>query len=98
MPWFEGDGKSVYDFLHEPIFHLVVFSDGKREIPPLPDDLLQLWDVKIDSHFLPFDKKTSELFGANSQFFVILRPDNYIGLISNDFSPEVVSRYLARFS
>src|SRR5688572_32528366 len=32
MPWFEIDGRSIYDSLREPVFHLVVFTDGKTEI------------------------------------------------------------------
>ena len=36
----------------------------------------------------------SELFGTDKSFFMILRPDNYIGLISDDLSPEVVESYL----
>lgn len=98
MPWFEIDGKSIYDFLHQPFFHLLVFSDGKNEIPPLPDDLMKKWERKIDSHFFDLDERATKAFGTNSPFYLILRPDNYIGLISDDFSPETVSSYLARFS
>ena len=98
MPWFEIDGKSIYDFLHDPVFHLLIFSNGKSEIPPLPENLLQKWEGKIDSHFFDLREKAKEAFGANSSFYLILRPDNYIGMISDDFSPETVSIYLARFS
>jgi 2-polyprenyl-6-methoxyphenol hydroxylase-like FAD-dependent oxidoreductase len=98
MPWFEIEGKSIYDFLHEPVFHLVIFSDGKGEIPPLPDDLMKEWERKIDSHFFDLDEKAADVFGTDSAFYLILRPDNYIGLISNDFSPAAVSKYLAHFS
>jgi hypothetical protein len=37
-------------------------------------------------------------FGAAGPFFVILRPDNYIGMISNEFDPEAVDAYLQKFS
>jgi hypothetical protein len=98
MPWFEIDGKSIYDFLHDPVFHLLIFSHGKSEIPPLPEDLMQKWEGRIDSHFFDLDSKAREVFGADRQFYLLLRPDNYIGMISDDFSPETVSIYLARFS
>lgn len=98
MPWVEIDGKSIYDYLHEPVFHLLIFSTGKSEIPPLPDDLMKKWEEKIDSHYFDLDEKIAETFGTRSAFFVILRPDNYVGLISDDFSPETVSNYLARFN
>ncbi len=94
MPWFEVEGASVYDRLREPVFHLVVFFDGKAEIPPLPDDLMQRWEEMIDSTVISLYPNITEIFGVTKSFFVILRPDNYIGLISDKFSPDVVRDYL----
>ena len=98
MPWFEIEGKSIYDHLHKPVFHLLIFGNGEREIPPLPNDLMKKWEGKIDSHFFVHEEKIAKIFGSKSSFFLILRPDNYIGMISDDFSPEIVGSYLARFS
>lgn len=98
MPWFEIHGKSIYDYLHDPGFHLLIFSDGKREIQPLPELIMKKWERKLDSHFFDLNEKTAEAFGPRSTFLLILRPDNYIGLISDDFSPATVSDYLDRFS
>jgi hypothetical protein len=98
MPWFEVDGQSVYELLREPVFHLLVFSDGKSEIPPLSQELMKKWEGKIGSHFFDLDSKAAQAFGSAKQFYLILRPDNYIGLISDDFAPDVVSGYLARFN
>ncbi|MFL6466357.1 MAG: FAD-dependent monooxygenase [Pyrinomonadaceae bacterium] len=97
MPWFEIQGKSIYDFLHEPLFHLVIFSNGNTPIPPLSDKLISEWKGKIDSHFFTLDPKTAEIFGTTKPFYLILRPDNYIGSISDDFAPAAVGQYLARF-
>jgi len=94
MPWFEVEGASIYDRLREPVFHLIVFFDGKTEIPPLPEDLMDKWDGKIDSTVISLYPNIAEIFGTKETFFLILRPDNYIGLISNDFSPDVVRKYL----
>ena len=94
MPWFEVEGASIYDRLREPALHLIVFFDGTTEIPPLPDDLLKEWQGLIDSNFLSLYPNIAEIFGVKHSFFVILRPDNYIGLISDKFSPEVVRDYL----
>jgi len=98
MPWFEINGRSIYNDLHAPIFHLLVFSDGNAEVPPLPDELVKKWNDRIDSHFYPFDEAVTNAFGCSHSFFVILRPDNYIGLISDDFSPRLVENYLAKFA
>ncbi len=98
MPWFEIDGASIYDRLREPVFHLLVFFDGNTEIPPLPDDLMKEWEGLIDSTVISLYPNIAEIFGTKESFFIILRPDNYIGLISNDFSPELVRKYLARIT
>jgi 2-polyprenyl-6-methoxyphenol hydroxylase-like FAD-dependent oxidoreductase len=98
MPWLELDGRSIYDDLREPTFHLVIFHDGKTDIPPLDDNVMKGWEGKIDSHFYPLFPHVAETFGTTDSFFVILRPDNYIGLISNDFSPDTVRDYLKLIS
>jgi hypothetical protein len=93
MPWFEIDGKSIYDFLRDPAFHLIVFKNGAGEsLQPGPE-----WNGTIDVHHFELTETVRTRFGTDDPFFVILRPDNYIGLISDDFSPEIVSKYLARF-
>jgi 2-polyprenyl-6-methoxyphenol hydroxylase-like FAD-dependent oxidoreductase len=94
LPWFQVDGASIYDRLREPVFHLIVFFDGKTEIPPLPNDLMQAWAGAIDSTVISLYPEIADIFGTRESFYVILRPDNYIGLISNDFSPETVRGYL----
>ncbi len=97
MSWFEIGGRSIYDDLHAPMFQLVIFSDGKTEIPTLKDELLQKWKGRIDSHFYSLSKRSIEAFGCDRSFFTILRPDNYIGLLSDDLSPERVAEYLKKF-
>jgi len=94
MPWFEVEGASIYDRLRKPCFHLVVFYDGKTEIPSLPPDLMAEWKGLIDSTIISLCPNIAEIFGRRESFFVILRPDNYIGLISDDLSADVVRKYL----
>jgi 2-polyprenyl-6-methoxyphenol hydroxylase-like FAD-dependent oxidoreductase len=96
MPWFELDGRSIYHVLHTPSFHLIVFSDGTGEIPSLPNELMLKWKGLVDSHFYPLDNAVRKAFGCDRSFFVILRPDNYIGLISDEFSQETVEAYLSK--
>lgn len=94
MPYFLVEGASIYDRLREPVFHLIVFFDGKTDIPPLPDELMREWEGQIDSTVISLYPEIVDIFGTKESFFLILRPDNYIGLISNEFSPEVVRDYL----
>ena len=94
MPWFEIGGRSVYDDLRNPLFHLLIFHDGKSEIPLLPETLMQKFEGQIDSHFYSLFPHIVDLFGATGSFFLIVRPDNYIGLISDDLSAKAVADYL----
>ncbi len=98
MPWFEVDCVSIYDRLREPVFHLVVLLDSVTEVQPLPADLMVAWSGLLDSNVLNMTDAISEIFGTRKAFFLILRPDNHIGLISDRFSPDIVSRYLSKFT
>ncbi len=94
MPWFETEGQSIYDSLREARFHLIMFADGNSEAPPVPEG----WRDRIDSQILPLDEVVREHFGRDDPFYVVLRPDNYIGMISDDLSPEGLADYLKNFS
>ena len=94
MPWLQIEGRSIYDDLREPLFHLILFNDGKRDIPPLPETLMKEWEGKIDSHHYSLFPHVAEAFGTSGSFFLILRPDNYIGLISDNLTPATVENYL----
>ena len=98
MPWFEIEGRSVYESLREPVFHVLIFSDDSVEIPPLPDRLGKDWHDRIDFNYFELNDDVRDRFGTGEPFFVILRPDNYIGMISDEFDPEAVEAYLQKFS
>ena len=93
MPYFLIDERSVYEKLTAPKFHLIAFSDGQNApinfagILP-PDD--------FDFHEFPLYPHIAETFGAGESFFVLLRPDNYIGLISAGQKPENSFEYFKR--
>lgn len=94
MPYFEIEGKSVYENLKEPKFHLIKFFDGSNQSKISADDLPDF----IDFHELPLYPNIAEMFGATETFYVLLRPDNYIGLISATIdSPENVRNYLSKY-
>ena len=92
MPYLLVDGKSVYDALHEPKFHLISFSDGLGEdgAVEMNDDVASL----MTRHHLPLYPHIAEAFGTTESFKVLLRPDNYIGLISKGDSLEPVEKYM----
>jgi len=89
MPYFRV-GHSIYDELREPKFHVISFGgDGSGKIGEQFNDL-------VDKHTLPLSADIAELFGADEPFIVVLRPDNYIGLMTRDMSGETVKSYLSR--
>jgi 2-polyprenyl-6-methoxyphenol hydroxylase-like FAD-dependent oxidoreductase len=87
MPYFLVDGKSIYDGLRAPKFHLLMFSDG--------GDLSELGKYAhlFDHQVVPLSPDAVEAFGTQKPFRLLLRPDNYIGLISADTSLGSVTDY-----
>ena len=92
MPYFIADGASIYDRLREPRFHLVSFSDGKD----MGGELNGEFDVFVDRTSLDITPPIAEIFGADSSFNVLLRPDNYIATISTGPSLAPIENYLKR--
>ena len=90
MPYFLIDGKSVYDQLRAPRFHLLTFSDGDTEVTE--GGYAEL----VDRHVIPLNPTVVEIFGSDKPFNVLLRPDNYISFISTDTSLQPLSNYFAR--
>jgi hypothetical protein len=92
------DGKSVYDKLRQPKFHLLTFSDGQsdyvRDSPGQPGEIQSKDADLIDHYVLPLYPHAAEAFGANQSFSVLLRPDNYIGFISSETSSDRLATYL----
>ena len=95
MPYLLVDGKSVYDKLHEPKFHLISFSDGLVEDGPVEMD--GEFGSLVTRHQLPLFPHIAESFGTTESFSVLLRPDNYIAKISEGVSPAPAGEYLKRW-
>ncbi|MGI8838219.1 MAG: FAD-dependent monooxygenase [Pyrinomonadaceae bacterium] len=93
MPYFEIDGKSIYDRLRAPRFHLLKFSNGVTidENSKVASEYTELFDC----HVIPLHPNVIEIFGTNQPFDVLLRPDNYIGFVSSDTSSRPLSVYFA---
>lgn len=90
MPFFETEGASVYEKLKEPKFHLLTFFDGENKAAEFAAN-----DYMDYSEF-PLYPNVAEIFGAAKTFSVLLRPDNYIGLLTEDLSGEDLRAYLSK--
>jgi 2-polyprenyl-6-methoxyphenol hydroxylase-like FAD-dependent oxidoreductase len=93
MPYFLVDGVSVYDKLRAPKFHLLVFSDGEHDYQSLKSEIENKYGDLIDFNVIPLYPRVVEIFGTNQPFKVLLRPDNYVGFISKEFSLDKLEGY-----
>jgi hypothetical protein len=95
MPYFLVDGKSIYDKLREPKFHLLTFSDGESDYERERSAVESEYAGLVDYHIVPLYKHVMEIFGAEKPFNVLLRPDNYIGFVSQETSLKDLRAYLS---
>jgi hypothetical protein len=91
MPYFEIEGRSIYENLREPRFHLLVFSDGTEK---LDTDQIAIENSTVD--VFPLYPSITETFGASKTFVIVLRPDNYIGYLSTGWDPAAIRDYFSQ--
>ena len=92
LPYFEVDGRSIFEKLKQPKFHMLMFSRSNPE--DFCEDFSSWYGHLADCHVIPLSAKVSELFETEEDFCVFLRPDNQIAFISSDMSPRAVGEYL----
>ena len=83
MPYFLVDGKSVYDSLHAPEFHLLTFTSEVEQPEHTRERIEHEFPNLVDYHVFPLNERVTEIFGTDKPFSVLLRPDNYIGFVSS---------------
>jgi hypothetical protein len=98
IPYFLVDGKSIYDNLHQPKFHWLVFSNTQNDFQTLKTELESQYTELVDFNAIPLYPQVAEVFGTDKSFNVLLRPDNYIGFISAETSPGELRVYLNEFA
>jgi len=94
MPYFLVDGQSIYDKLHQPKFHLLVFSAEGNDYQKLKAEIESQYAGFVDFHEIPLTPQAAKAFGTDQSFSVLLRPDNYIGYLSTEVSLNALGIYL----
>jgi 2-polyprenyl-6-methoxyphenol hydroxylase-like FAD-dependent oxidoreductase len=94
MPYLLVDGKSIYDKLREPTFHLLTFSDGQSDYHRERGEIESEYNLLVDHHVVPLYAHVAEIFGMDRPFNLLLRPDNYVGFISPETSLNRLRVYL----
>jgi 2-polyprenyl-6-methoxyphenol hydroxylase-like FAD-dependent oxidoreductase len=97
MPYVLLDGKSIYEKLSEPKFHLLAFSSEPNKFQKFSNKLGNQYSELLDFNVFTISPEVAEVFGTKDDFSVLLRPDNHVGLISSDISLSSFQRYLAEF-
>ena len=70
------NGKSIFSYLAEPVFKLLYFGNKTFENP--------LGYTQITLTFQAFTEIPDSVFGNNSNFYILVRPDNHICYIGKD--------------
>ena len=94
MPWFTMDGKSIYESHKEPQFHLLIFGEEGLTSAELANVVTHKFGAVCSTDLFPLDGAATKAFGCDKPFVVLLRPDNYIGYISDDLSSGILSEHI----
>ena len=87
--------QSIYCLLTAAKFHLLVI--GKNNLPPELMGAMTQFEKIINIIFLPSEKRWKKL-GAEKELYILVRPDNYIGLLSDKISEEILKTYFNKMS
>lgn len=93
MPYFLINGKSIYDSLRRPAFHLLTFADDQSEVEDIRSEVEREYGDLVDYQVLPLQPRAGEVFGTDKSFSVLLRPDNYIAFVSAKDSLSGLTAY-----
>lgn len=94
MPFFKTDDASIYDKLHAPGFHLLIFADDAAVHQAAIKDYQRKYGGFLDCQVISLSWQVLDIFGTDNPFIVLLRPDNYISLICDENSLHQVEPYL----
>lgn len=92
MPYFPIDEKSVFDFLREPRFHFLAFSNEAIDLDALLSERKKD-GCPIDYQSFPLAPRAAEIFGSEKPFCILLRPDNHLAFISERISADELKSY-----
>ena len=78
MPYFIfSDGKSIFDYLTDPAFKILFFGNDENSRQSFSNE-----KIKIVAH--RFREVPKAIFANETNFYILLRPDNHISYIGKD--------------
>lgn len=96
MPYFRIGNKSIYDALRQPKFHWLTFTNEQKDISMTLNEIENFYPDLIDFQTISLTPEIAKIFGIEEPFYVLLRPDNYIGIITKKISLSNLRGYFNR--
>lgn len=93
MPYCLIEGESLYKKLYAPKFHLIQFITPEEK--PTKLSLDRHYDNLLQQVVLPLSDSVSEAFDTKTSFSLLLRPDNYIGFITQEEPDRLIEQYFS---
>lgn len=93
MPYFTVEDKSIYDWLRNPAFHLLQFTNERNQDEEMANRIKRNFAGLVEYQTLPLDQNSSEIFGTEQPFSLLIRPDNYIAVVTQEPAESVLSAY-----
>jgi 2-polyprenyl-6-methoxyphenol hydroxylase-like FAD-dependent oxidoreductase len=94
MPYFLIGNQSIFDFLREPKFHFLAFSNDANDFDELFGQI-EKYGEWIDCQNFVLAPRVKEIFGTDESFALLLRPDNHIAFVSDEVSTNRLKNYPA---
>lgn len=92
IPYLLVEDKNIFDYLREPKFHFLVFSNEENNFDKSFGEI-EKHERWIDCQVFPLTPRVAEIFGADKSFSLLLRPDNHVGFISEQISVDELKSY-----
>ena len=83
LPYILINDVSVYKLLTEPAFHLLIIGDTKP---------ISVRSEFVKTIFLGMEEWAG--LGVTQPLYILVRPDNYIGLLADEMNEEILNNYL----
>ncbi len=77
MPYFQINGESIFDKLKDPTYKIIYFGNkNNNRLQEIDHNNIEL--IKLSFEEIP------SIFTGQSDFYIVVRPDNYISYIGKD--------------
>ncbi len=86
LPYVLINKEAVYKLITEPAFHLLIIGDSKTAFNST--EFVKTISLGIEEW---------KAFGVTKPLYILVRPDNYIGLIADELNEEILNKYLQQY-